>query len=329
MADAGLKIILGFLEAVANNIQSIVEAGISIAVNFILGIAEKLPEVIDAAFKLIISFINGLAEAIRGNHQALFDAVGNLISAIIQAIVDGIVSVGRAAGDLISGNNGVLDALGSFVKDIFDAGANLVQGFINGLTSMPGQLWDAAKGLATDAWNAITQTLDEHSPSRVTFGGGANFVLGFINGIDSLRDKAALSAGAVAFAAMEAFNDNIDASTIYSPTITPVIDASEIQNGISNMSTMFDSIPATYNITGDIEASNALQRQMFDVASQPSDYSTILNRMDSLEQSFESMIDRLGNLAIVMDSGELVGAIASPMDNALGMRQTMMSRGAL
>ena len=327
MFEAALTFIQSFLRAVADHIGEIVQAAIDIILNFIRGITEKLPEIIDTAFKLVIGFIEGLASAIDNNHQALFDAIAHLIESIVHAIIDGIATIGRAAGDLIGGNGGFLDAIGGFVNNLFNAGAKLVQGFIDGILSMPGKIWDAACDVADRAWKAITGTLDEHSPSRLTFGGGENFVLGFINGIKSLTSNAAVTAGAMAYAAMEAFDDNIDTDSIYSPTITPVIDDSELQNGIADVSGLFDSMPDTYNVTGDIAANNIARKQVYDVMAQPNDYSTILNRMDMIEQSFEEMIGKLGDMAIIMDSGELVGAISPSIDRALGARQTMYQRG--
>lgn len=332
MFEAALTFIQSFLQAVAEHIGDIVKAAVDIILNFIRALIEKLPEIVDTAFKLVIGFIDGLASAIENNHMALFEAIGHLIKAIVEAIIDGIGMVANAGGKLIfgeNGNGGLVGAIGSFFNNLFNAGANLVQGFIDGILSMPGKVWDAACDVANRAWKAITGTLDEHSPSRLTFGGGENFVLGFINGIIALKDKAATTAGAMAYAAMKAFDDNVNTDSIYNPTITPVIDASEIQNGMSEVTNLFDNLPETYNITGDIAASNAAKNQIYDVMSQPSDYSSIINRMDALEQSFNSMIDRMGDMTIIMDSGELVGAISPSIDNALGMRQTMFQRGAL
>lgn len=332
MFEAALTFVQSFLQAIADHIGDIVKAAVDIILNFIRGIIDKLPDIIDTAFKMVIGFIDGLATAIEQNHMALFNAVGHLISAIVGAIIDGISMVANAGAKLIvgeNGNGGIIGAIGRFFNDLYNAGANLVQGFIDGILSMPGRIWDAACDVANRAWDAITSTLDEHSPSRLTFGGGENFVLGFVNGIISLKDKAATTAAAVAYAAMQAFDDNIDTDSIYSPTITPVIDASELQNGIGDVTNLFDNLPETYNITSDIAANNAARKQIYDVIGQPSDYSSIISRMDALEQSFNSMIDKLGDLSIIMDSGELVGAISPSIDNALGMRQTMFQRGAL
>ena len=327
MAEVGLQIILGLLNALAEHIQEIVQAGMDVAIGFINGVTEKLPELIDAAFKLIIGFIDGLATAIDENHNALFDAVGHLIESIVNAIIDLVFKVGNSAGELITGEGGILDALSNGINQLFDAGANLVQGFIDGLTSMPGAIWDAACGLANDAWNAITGTLDEHSPSRLTFGGGANFTQGFINGILSLKKEAVNQTASVAYAAMDAFNSAIE--TDYQPTITPVMDLTNIQNGIGSMNGMFDAIPSTYGINAAIDSKNAMNQQAMQMLGAGNDYSSILNGMLGLRDDLAKYSDVISKMQLVMDTGTVVGALTPGIDRQLGRNAILAGRGVV
>lgn len=330
MAEAALSFIQSFLQSIADHIQEIVQAGIDIVLNFLRGVTERMDDIVDTAFKMVIGFIEGLAKAIDENHNALFEAVGHLITSIVNAIIDGISMIASAAGKWLTGedgNGGILGAIGGFFTDIFNAGANLVQGFIDGLTSMPGKLWDAACGLANDAWNAITGTLDEHSPSRLTFGGGSNFTLGFINGMISLKKRVAEESAGVALAAMSSFDENIDSSAIYTPTITPVIDSTEIQNGITSLNGMLYNVPDTYGITANLESNNRMRKQIVDVMGTTNDYSGIIGSINNLRDEMSMYNESLKNLQIVMDSGQLVGAITPGMDQALGQRQNLALRG--
>ena len=279
-------------------------------------------------FNLIISFINGLATAIENNHDALFNAIGHLISAIIEAIVDGVTKVGAAASDLISGSGGVLEALDGFFDELFNAGANLVSGFIEGLTSMPGRLWDAACGLATRAWNAITTTLDENSPSRVTYGGGQNFVRGFINGIDDYASKASDSSAAMAYGVLSAFDSGIKNVNDFTPVVAPVFDDSKIQNGMGAYLGGIDNvITGTASIEGTLKANAELKSQLGEIMSKPADYSSILQSISETNSNLENYVKQMQDLRITLDSGALVGAIVSDMDSALGYRAVMAERG--
>lgn len=239
MAQAALAIILGFLQAVAENIEAIVEAGISIALGFIRGITEKMPEIVDAAFKLLIGFIDGLALAIEENHDALFEAIGHLIKAIVEAIIDGIGKLVDAAGKWFTGEDGeggILGAIGSFVDDIFKAGVKVVQGFIDGLLDATGLrgIADAAAGMAQTAWGTLTGTLDENSPSKLTYDGGLNFVLGFMNGITAYSADAVKSVSDMAYTALNSFLSAIS-SNLGNISQSAISIATSFIGGIANM----------------------------------------------------------------------------------------------
>lgn len=342
MAEAGVTIILGFLQAIAAHIGEITEAGVSIVVGFINGVAEQMDEIVDAAFKLIISFIEGLATAIENNHEALFDAVGHLIKAIVEAILDGIGKIADAAGKWITGedgNGGILGAVGGFFNDLFEAGANLVSGFIDGLLSMPGKLWDAACSIANDAWNAITHTLDEHSPSRLTFGGGRNFTLGFINGISDLANEAANASSGMAYGVLGAFNSAISSgANTYAPAVVPVFDDTNIKMGLNGIDSAHNiSGQLTEQLTARIDDSvsglNQFIRNAGDQldaiqAKQDNLFARVNYWLESIESDTVEMINVAKNgTNIYMDSGSLVGAIAPEMDQYLGRAAILTGRG--
>ena len=345
MANSAMQIILGFLTAIAEHIQDIVEAAASIAVGFMLGLAEKMPEIVDAAFKLIIGFIDGLASAIEENHSALFEAIGHLIKAIVEALIDGIVMLADTAKKWFTGedgNGGILGAIGGFAQNIFDAGANLVQGFIDGILSMPGKIWDAACDVANRAWQAITGTLDEHSPSRVTFGGGQNFVLGFVNGISDSASMAADASASMAYGVLSAFDATMENGVGYfTPVVSPVVDMEKINTGIDTITAALDGFPDNIKETLIIDskmlenkqevltktvslASTNLQNKLNDL------YNTTEHWLSVIDNDLKNTQDTVrqgGN--VYMDSGALVGSIGQEMDSYLGTQEVAYFRGKL
>lgn len=222
--QAGLTIITSFLQSIADNIGSIVNAGADIIINFLNGLSSRMPDIVNAAMNLITTFVTSLLAAVGSPGGSLLSAGGRLVSQ-------------------------VLSGIRSKIGELYTAGSNAVQGFINGLLSGVGRVWSAAASLARNAWNAITKTLDEHSPSRLTFGGGMNFVLGFANGIIKYTGDAVSAARSVALATLNSFDDAIDDPS-FSPTITPVIDSSQVQNGINSIGSMINTIPTNYSIDG-------------------------------------------------------------------------------
>ena len=333
MFEAALTFIQEFLRAVAEHIHEIVQAAIDIVVNFVNGVAEKLPDIIDAAFKLVIGFIDGLATAIEENHNALFEAVGHLLKAIVEAIIDGIGMIADAGGKLLTGedgNGGLLAALGSFAQDIFNAGANLVQGFINGILSLPEKLWNAACSVAESAWNAITQTLDEHSPSRVTFDGGQNFTQGFINGIGSMDDQVRAASAGVAYSALEALEGEMGEMELYSPKISPVLDTDEL--GVDNYGSYSSnsSLPNSNSINGTLRADKELMRKYLEKDTKKNDDTqAILNAINGNKSKQDVAMEEFNKMKVVLDSGALVGHLAPALDEEMGTRQILAGRGVI
>lgn len=214
--DAGMKIIIGFLQGIANNISGVVQAGIDIVLNFLDGIAQKIPDIIDMAFKLIISFINGLADAIRNNSDAIFDACENLIDAIIDAITS---------------------LLGRLPK----IGMNIVSGLVEGVKSMGRSLINAAKGVVQGAIDAAKKLLGIHSPSTVFASIGVNTGKGFIEGLKAMATKVAGASEDVGTGAVDSMSnalagvsDALNTDVDLQPTIRPVIDMTDVENGLNS-----------------------------------------------------------------------------------------------
>lgn len=79
--------------------------------------------------------------------------------------------------------------LGSFRNSGRVLGQSTVQGLINGLRSMKGELQNTTKSIANVITQTIKKTLGIHSPSRVMIGLAKFVSLGVVKGIESMRNK--------------------------------------------------------------------------------------------------------------------------------------------
>ena len=128
-----------------------------------------------------------------------------------------------------------------------EAGANAVQGFINGLLSMPGKLWDAGSSLGRKALEAAKSVLDIHSPSKEMKKVGIFADMGLINGLKMYSNKVYDSGYNVGKQALTAVKDSMNGMNSllndpnYNPTITPVLDLTNIQNGANEIDSMLNS----------------------------------------------------------------------------------------
>ena len=142
-----------------------------------------------------------------------------------------------------------VSAIRSYYGSFYSAGAHLSQGLANGILSKKGTVANAAASVANAAAKAARRALDEHSPSKVFYKIGAFIPKGMANGIIAFGGAVSSAAVSMANSVIEntkhvisgigsAINSasNLDVT----PTITPVLDMSELQNGSYKLNTSID-----------------------------------------------------------------------------------------
>ena len=130
---------------------------------------------------------------------------------------------------------------------------NMAIGMANGLSAGASSVYSAASAIAYNARSIINSALRMRSPSRAMAESGLWFSQGFAMGISDGGDEVERSARDVAIAAQDAvstlasaINDTLNEELEFSPTITPVLDDSNltsftgIQNGFQKVVRMVD-----------------------------------------------------------------------------------------
>ena len=334
MADLALKLIGGFLDAIAKNIGKITQSAFDIIIAFMDALAEKTPELVESAFKLLIAWIEGLADAIDKHHDELWDAVGHLIESLVEAILDGLVKIGETAGKIIDKFIETFN-LSDTMQKIGEAGANLVQGLINGITGGITGIVTSVGDLAGAAWDTLTGAWDEHSPSKLAEGAGMNFALGASNGIANGISNVEQSSSEMALAAMSTLDsefENYQFSPDLQPTISPVLDSSEIQNGMEDYQidgNMLQKIDL--NLSYLIDNQNALLEHLFDDWKAFTDQRLMMlsGQFTDINNAMKQGFNDVSNMRVVLDSGTLVGELTPGIDENLGSAAALYRRGVV
>ena len=129
------------------------------------------------------SLIHGLIEQIKQNISDLKETLGTIREAFDQKVKDieeSAANAGRAAAEWV---NGVLDKFREKRDEFFNAGKNLIQGFIDGIKNLKEQAISSVTGIATSAVDKFKTLLGIHSPSTVFAELGNYLVQGLANGI--------------------------------------------------------------------------------------------------------------------------------------------------
>lgn len=179
--------------------------------------------------------ISKLVETFDNAATKVSSAVTRLINAITSAVKEKQTTVNSAFKTLAEGG---AKAIKKEWQKFYNAGIYVAKGFCSGVTSSNTGAIRSGTSLARKALEAARRTLDENSPSKEFYKIGAFAGAGFVNALNDSQkdvDRAGSSFGLASIDALsqtigriaEAVDDNIDVQ----PTITPVLDLSEIQNG--------------------------------------------------------------------------------------------------
>ena len=184
----------------------------------------------------------GLAEGITGNQ----DLVKKASEVLGKTATDSLNT------SLVQGTNEGSKTLEGAVKQFatitekgsYNAGANTGAGFMRGLNAIAPKVKQYAANLGKSAYMAMKQYLKIKSPSRLMMELGEYTGEGFVIGMqntetnveDSAQDLGKTASNSLTTALSAAYNNLT--SGIEDPTIKPVLDLSEIQNGASSIDSM-------------------------------------------------------------------------------------------
>lgn len=252
--------------------------------------------------------------------------------------------------------NNIISTMNTLPESAKAIGVNMVAGLASGFSAET----EASLSLIGTSGQSITDELkriyDIHSPSRVMREEiGYNLADGLIQGfLDRLKMWTnGLNAKVMSDLGIKADSTMIDVNsfgTVLSdltaaiqnrldtqPTITPVLDLTMFDAGIAQMQAKINMQTPTYlvNSAMTVNSSDATV-----VAAINSLGTTIGNKLDTINPiatisttgaDISSKITTLGEsingMQVVLDSGILVGALASGMDSTLGRSSTMKGRG--
>ena len=170
------EMIRTFVEFLAQNAPTIMKSGMELLMNLVQGILDNLPEIISATVELIGVLIQTIVENLPQIIEMGFELVTQLIVGLVKALPDLVAG----AWQLVTG---IADTFTSF--DWIEIGKNLVQGIINGIKSMATAIWDAAKSVALDAFNAAKDALGIASPAKKGIYIGEMLDEGFALGVEN------------------------------------------------------------------------------------------------------------------------------------------------
>lgn len=213
-----------------------------------------------------------------------------------------------------------------------ETGKQIVTGIKAGVEEEKPNFLDALTQMALDGVQAVKDTLDINSPSRV-FQELGNFTgLGFVKGLTDYADKSYDAAANMAGYATDGLSnaistvsDLVNGEFDMQPSIRPVLDFTDVARGAGELNNLF-GYTRTLALAGQtsLAFNSTLDKDGMTVTV---DNDGVVQELRSLRSEMAEMTARLERMQIVLDTGTLVGEMADPLDAALGQKQAFRGRG--
>ena len=249
--------------------------------------------------------------------------------------IDVLNKVSEAIGKLVIAGRNMQDENGVAV-DFTLVGMNISNGIAKGIADSTAVVEAAARAVVRAAINAANAEADINSPSRVFMEIGSYMTQGLAigvqkdgnlveNSMEDVTDDAINSMGGVLAVFADLMSQEIDAN----PTITPVLDLTEVTTGMEMLHQMFANDPywKLNNPAANIMMPGVGENQN---GTETHDYTDTIREVKgevaNMRNDLRSLSEAMGRMKLVMNTGEVVGAIGPEMDQYLGRAGFYYSR---
>ena len=228
------------------------------------------------------------------------------------------------------------DWISNGFKGLMDVGGNLVSGLWQGITGAAGAVWNGICDFGSSIVNGFCDFFGIHSPSRVMAGIGEYLSLGLAQGITDETDSVVQGVQDVSDTALSTMMDlaqrvgDIASDDFeYEPSIQPVVDMSDVQNGVDWLNdTLFQNGTVALNaertaglatnVVRRAEVTKAQQEELNKADQKANPNADIVSSVEALGEHIDSIARAVANMKVQMNGRKLVGEIINDVDEGLG-----------
>ena len=241
-AKLGNDIVKELITPIKNAPNQFKAAGTSLIKSFLTGITSQTSTVVVKAKEITTKMTSAIS-----SQKSRFRTSGSDLMKEVSSGVSGQTNTVKNQFSTLLSN--CIATVRSYYSQFQSAGRYLAVGIANGISANSGSASAAARSLAGNAAKASARRLEEKSPSKVGYKIGDYFGIGFTNGITDNIRNAGISSDALAESATKGLSNAvskiatvIDSGIDTNPTIRPVLDLTEIQNGSAAMADLMSTL---------------------------------------------------------------------------------------
>lgn len=228
------------------------------------------------------------------------------------------------------------DWISNGFKGLVDVGGNLVSGLWQGITGAAGAVWDGITSFGGAIVDGFCSFFGIHSPSRVMAGIGKYLSLGLAQGITDETDSVVQGVQDVSDTALSTMMDlaqrvgDIASDDFeYEPSIQPVVDMSDVQNGVDWLNdTLFQNGTVALNaertagLAANVVRKAEINKAQQEEANKPdpnaNSNADIVESVETLADHIDGIARAVANMKVQMNGRKLVGEIINDVDEGLG-----------
>lgn len=228
------------------------------------------------------------------------------------------------------------DWISNGFKGLVEVGGNLISGLWQGITGAAGALWNGICDFGSSIVDGFCDFFGIHSPSRVMAGIGEYLSLGLAQGITNETDSVVQGVQDVSDTALSTMMDlaqrvgDIASDDFeYEPSIQPVVDLSDVQNGVDWLNdTLFQNGTVALNaertaglaanVVRRAEVTRAQQEEANRTDPKANSNADIVESVEALGEHIDSIARAVANMKVQMNGRKLVGEIINDVDEGLG-----------
>ena len=152
-------------------------------------------------------------------------------------------------------------------------GVAIVDGVLKGLSDSAGLITTKLKNMAKDAIGGFFSNFGINSPAKTMIPIGVGIVEGVVLGLNNEEPSALKKVDDFSGNVLSAFQKSLqtiptelEGMEEFNPTITPVLDLSEVAVGARGMNTMLNNSRVTANVQGNLSSANSISLEQSQVA---------------------------------------------------------------
>lgn len=267
-ASLGQNIVNGFVNAINSGVPRVQASVTALANVAVSAFSSAVSSASQRSSSAGLAMISGLSNGMRSGVGALQSNISSILSSAISTITSksssfqtsGRLLVSKLTSGILSGKAAAASAVSSVVSSaasnirgyyssFYSSGSYVAQGFAAGIRSGSFAASVAARAMANAAKTAAQAALDEHSPSKEFYKIGDFAGQGFVNALgeyESISSKAGYEMADAARSgltkAISKISSVINSDMDMNPTISPVLDLSNVKSGVGAIDGMLSSV---------------------------------------------------------------------------------------